>query len=128
MNEKVNELLSSKDKGAIQTIGEHLKKIAITDPEFEKKVLESGKTLDDCFKYITNEARRYVKHNCAMVHDEEVFGWAVHFYDEGGKPEGYKPPVVKQKVEVVRAEKPKEEKKKPMKGKDDDTFYNLFDF
>jgi len=40
--------------------------------------------LDECIKYITREAKKQAVNGTAMIEDKEVFGWAVHFYDEGG--------------------------------------------
>lgn len=43
--------------------------------------------LDKCCRYITSEAKKKAKENVAMIKDEEVYGWAVHFYDEDGNVE-----------------------------------------
>ncbi len=40
------------------------------------------KSLDEMFSYITGEARKHAKNNCAAIDDDTVYGWAVHYYDE----------------------------------------------
>lgn len=36
--------------------------------------------IKDCFKYITEEARKKAVNNCAMVSDEQVYKWARDYY------------------------------------------------
>ena len=40
------------------------------------------KTLADCWKYITSEAKKKAKNGCACIEDRVVFGWAIHFFEE----------------------------------------------
>lgn len=51
--------------------------------------INSGKkTMKDCWSYITSQARKMAVNNCACIEDKEVFGWAVHFFEEDDiKPE-----------------------------------------
>lgn len=49
--------------------------------------INSGKkTMKDCWSYITSQARKMAVNNCACIEDKEVFGWAVHFFEEDGHP------------------------------------------
>lgn len=77
--------------------------------------------LDECCKYITSEAKKKASKNVAVIEDKVVFGWAVHFYDEGGNVEikdvklanvmaSAKDSIVEEKQEI------KVEKKKPVKA------------
>lgn len=35
-----------------------------------------------CLNILKNQARKQAVKGCAMVEDQVVFGWAVHYYDE----------------------------------------------
>lgn len=58
----------------------------------------------DCFKYITEQARKQAVNNCAMVEDSVVYKWAGDYYIEILPKEA-----TKKEVEVVqkKAEAPK---------------------
>lgn len=100
-----------------EIIKRHLENMAQQDPAFAERYKLEGKSLDECVKYITSEARKQAKNNCAYVEDAVVFGWAVHYYQEDDiKVDGS----VKAKVVTPKAEKPKEVAKvkeiKPVKA------------
>lgn len=61
-------------------IKNHLDKKAKEDVVFSEKYNNCGKTIDDCFNYILSEARKRGSSVCMT--DDEVFGLAVHFFDE----------------------------------------------
>lgn len=61
-------------------IKNHLDKKAKEDDVFAEKYNNCGKTIDDCFNYILSEARKRGSSVCMT--DDEVFGLAVHFFDE----------------------------------------------
>lgn len=86
-----------------------------------EKIRKSNKTMDSCWKFIFECARKAAKgegsYGCA---DQEVFGWAVHFFEEDSiKAED----IVKDVP--VKSEKPKEvkkaaeQKKKPEEKKEE---------
>lgn len=54
----------------------------MTVPGMDEKMRNPNKTVTDMFKYIENQARKQAVAGCAMIEDQEVFGWAVHYYDE----------------------------------------------
>lgn len=63
-------------------VKEYLEERAKTDPLFAASYAKENKSLDECWDYIVGEARkRAVKQMCCMT-SEEVFGLAVHYYDE----------------------------------------------
>ena len=62
----------------IDVIYQHL----MTIPGMGEKMRNPNKTITDMFKYIENQARKQAVKGCAMVEDQVVFGWAVHYYDE----------------------------------------------
>jgi hypothetical protein len=65
--------------------------------ELAEKINNGKKTLAGCWKYITSEAKKYLKNNSGAVEDEVVFGWAVHYFEEDSIEEG-KLPQTKAKV------------------------------
>lgn len=64
-------------KKAIQA---YLDNRAKTDELFAKSYVKVGKTLDECCNYILGEAKK--QGNAVAMSDEEVYGMAVHYYDE----------------------------------------------
>ena len=67
---------SDKFKGAIQ---KYLDRLAKVDPLFAKTMAKENKNIDDCITYILNTVRK----SGAMGFEEtEVFGMAIHYYDE----------------------------------------------
>lgn len=68
------------DNGAKDAIKAYLDKRAVEDPLFAVSYAKENKSIDECFNYILNEARK--RGNAVCMTDEEVFGLAVHYYDE----------------------------------------------
>lgn len=62
-------------------IKEYLEKKAENDELFAKTYAKENKSLDECFKFIMSEAQKKGG-NAVCMTDEEVFGLAVHYYDE----------------------------------------------
>ena len=69
------------------TIKAYLDQRAETDYLFSFRYSLPEKKLEDCITYILNQVQ---KSGCNGFHDDEIFGMAVHFYDEDnievGKP------------------------------------------
>lgn len=63
-----------------------------------ERINEGKNTLQDCWSYITGQAKKRAVNSCACIEDKEVFGWAIHFFEEDGHP-GDAP--VKKKQEEV---------------------------
>lgn len=81
----------------------------VTDTLAEK--INSGKkTLQGCWKFIVGEAQKKAVSGCACIEDKEVFGWAVHYFEEDSIEECKTAPAVK--TATTKAEK------KPTKAKD----------
>lgn len=67
--------------------------------------------LDTCIDYIKSQARKRAEDGVAVIEDKEVFGWAVHYFDEDGNVEIDDNFNNRTKVEVKKVEdKPKKEK------------------
>lgn len=95
----------------------HLEKMAKQDFMFAERYKLETKSLDKCLQYITSQAKKQAKGNCAAIEDAVVYGWAVHYYQEDDIKVDNK---VKAKVVAPKTEKPKEVAKvkeiKPIKA------------
>ena len=65
-----------------EKIKAHLDKMAEQDEAFAARLRLESKSLDECIKYIMSEARKKAVNGCACIDDEEVYGWAAHYYQE----------------------------------------------
>lgn len=63
-----------------QAIKAYLDKRAEEDSLFAPKYANEKKSIDECCSYIMGEARK--RGNAIAISDEEVYGMAVHYYDE----------------------------------------------
>lgn len=88
------------------TIKAYLDQRAETDVLFSFQYSKPEKTIEDCITYILNEVK---KSGCNGFHDDEIFGMAVHFYDEDtigiGTPINNAHVVVNHFVELTEEEK-----------------------
>src|SRR4030042_7116153 len=89
-----------------KVVGEHLNKVAAADPLFAGKLKKEGKSMDDCITYILNTVKNS---GCNGFSDDEIFGMAMHYYDEDkidiGKPISGSQVVVNHKVDLTEEEK-----------------------
>ncbi len=63
-----------------QIIQSYLEERAKNDPLFASVYAKANKNIDECFDYILSEAKK--RGNTVCMSDDEVFGLAVHYYDE----------------------------------------------
>lgn len=120
------EELKTVDNPAIRIIADYL----LTRDDIQENLKKPNKSLKKMYEYITSQARKKALNGCAMLSDEEVFGMAVHYYDEDDldvdkKVEEAKPEMVRHKVEV-KAEPKKTEKPKKKKEVIEDEQLSLF--
>lgn len=78
-------------KAFINEIKAHLEKVAEQDEgfgaKFRAKCEAEQDSISNCCKYITNEVqKKYKQGNCAVLTNDEVFGMAMHYYDEDITP------------------------------------------
>lgn len=67
----------------MQPVQQYLEKRAAEDPQFADKFKNPKKSLKECCRYIYGEARKRAGgSSCIYIAPEEVFGMAVHYYDE----------------------------------------------
>ena len=87
------------------TIKAYLEERAENDAMFAIRFANPSKSVEDCVTYILNEVK---KSGCCGFTDAEVFGMAVHYWDEDeievGNPINYKV-VVNHTVELTEEEK-----------------------
>ncbi|MDE6436630.1 MAG: PcfK-like family protein [Muribaculaceae bacterium] len=81
--------MAANNNNAKEVIKDYLDKRAASDPQFAKAYAKPAKNIDECFKYILCEASKRGATVC-MTNDE-VFGLAVHYYDEDGLKVGTPP-------------------------------------
>jgi hypothetical protein len=82
-----------------------------------EKINSGKKTMAGCFDYIKNEAKKQAVKGCACIEDQEVYGWAIHYFEEDAIKEGE----IQQRAAVYKPETTKPEPKKPEpKKKTDD--------
>jgi len=62
-----------------QTIQEYLQVRANTDEQFAKSFAKENKNIDECINFILNTVK---ESGCCGFDDEEIYGIAVHYYDE----------------------------------------------
>jgi len=87
------------------TIQEYLDVRAKTDELFAKAYAKPNKSIDECITYILNEVQRS---GCNGFDDDEIYGMAVHYYDEDNLDAGKKincKVVVNHVVELTEKEK-----------------------
>lgn len=65
-----------------ETIKKHLDDVAKTDKTFAKNYEKKNKSLDECVNYIIGEARKRKNGAVAAIPDDEVYGMAIHYFDE----------------------------------------------
>ena len=88
-----------------RTIQDYLEERAKTDELFAKAYAKPNKSIDECITYILNEVQRS---GCNGFEDNEIFGMAVHYYDEDNLDVGKKincNVVVNHVVELTEKEK-----------------------
>jgi len=117
LEENVSEVLAEKINNGVKIIKDN-------------KTLISKKDLENFMKYAANEARKSAVNNCAIIEDEVVFGWAIHYFEEGEiegvlyNEDGSK---FEPKNEIKKQVK-NENKIEINKPKKEENNYSLFDF
>ena len=84
------EQLKKQDKKHAQRIADYLLKRIETDLPLREKLESTAKTLKGCVDYCKEQARKHAEDGCAMITDEEVFEWCVHYFLEDSIKEGSK--------------------------------------
>lgn len=75
-----------KEDPNVKCIGEFLLKQFENDEPLKNAYKERKVTLDAIYTFIINQASKKQINRCAMVNSEVVFGWAIHFIQDGEIP------------------------------------------
>lgn len=100
-----------------RTIQAYLEERAKVDDLFTKSYSKPNKSIDECVTYILNEVQRS---GCNGFEDDEIFGMAVHYYDEDNLDAGKK---INCKVVVNHVVELTEKEKQELKDKARNDFY-----
>lgn len=69
--------------------------------DMDEKYLNEEKSLKQMVEFIRKEASKKAVNNMAIIKDEVVFGWAIHYFDESNEDLGLKNNVSMNKVAKV---------------------------
>ena len=105
-----------------RVILEEMERRATENPKLAEGLKDKDKSIQECYAFVANRAKKMADGNCAMIADSEVYNWAQFYYTqrreiielEYEKPKErttYTPPAPKQKTE--KKETKKGETKKP---------------
>ncbi len=99
--ERIKVLASEiKDKPLLKIIEYLLTRIDMND-----KYLNEEKNLKQMIEFIKNNAKKQSTNGIAMVEDEVVYGWAIHYFDETNNDLGLLENKQGTKVEVKKTTK-----------------------
>lgn len=101
-----------------RVIQDYLEERAKTDELFAKSYAKPNKSIDGCITYILNEVQRSGYNG---FEDDEIFGMAVHYYDEDNLDAGKK---INCKVVVNHTVELTDEEKQELRNKARNDFYN----
>ena len=74
-----------KDKALLKVI-EYL----VSREDMNEKYLNEEKSLKQMVEYIKSEAKKQAVNGMAMIEDDELYGWAIHYFDETNEKLGLK--------------------------------------
>ena len=79
--ERIKVLASEvKDEAVLEIV-----KYLISRTDMNDKYLNEEKSLKQMIDFILKEAKKKSENNMAMIKDDVVFGWAIHYWDEDNK-------------------------------------------
>lgn len=91
-----------------QAIKAYLDQRAQEDAQFAANYAKQGKSIEKCCNYILRQAKK--RGNAVVMPDDEVYGLAVHYYDEDIKADECKPVSGASRVNAPNVELTEEEK------------------
>lgn len=106
------------------TIKDYLDKRAESDVLFSYQYSKPEKNIDECITYIFNEVQ---KSGCNGFHDDEIFGMAVHYYDEDNIKVGkaINPHVIVNHVVELTEEEKAEARREAMRKLQNEAYNNM---
>jgi hypothetical protein len=82
--ERLRELIKGQQDKPLNKVVDYL----CTREDMDEKYINPEKDLKGMIDFIRGEARKQAKDGMAMIDDEEVYGWAVHYFDESNEKLG----------------------------------------
>ena len=95
--ERIKALASEIKDPALLKIVEYL----LSREDMNDKYLNESKSLKKMVDFIKGQAKKQAKNGMAMIEDEVVYGWAIHYWDENNKDLD-----IKEEPEEVKEVKP----------------------
>ena len=74
----IDEIKNYKAGSPQRIIGEYL----MSREDIQGNLQKENKSLKECISYIIQQAEKLAENRCAFMTDEQVYGLAVHYYDE----------------------------------------------
>ena len=99
--ERIKKLSQEQKDSNIKRVVEYL----INREDMNEKYLNEEKNLIDMWDYIKEQAKNKAINGCAVIEDEEVYGLAVHYFDETNESLGIKTNKKKTKQDAKTEEK-----------------------
>ncbi len=82
--ERIKALASEiKDEALLEIV-----KYLLSREDMNEKYLNEEKSLKQMITFIRSEAKKVAKDGMAMIKDDVVFGWAIHYFDEANEQLG----------------------------------------
>lgn len=105
--DRIKALAAEVKDNALLKIVEYL----ITREDMNDKYLNEEKTLKQMVDFIRLQAQQQAKDGMAMIQDEVVYGWAIHYFDESNEKLKLLSKVEKTSIKSEDTKKDKVEKK-----------------
>lgn len=125
---KFDEELKKVKNASIKKVCTYLK----TREDIKYNLEKENKSIDEMWEYIKSEAKKQAKNGCACIEDNQVYEWAVHYYDEDDIKVESSKKVDKKKFDNIPVKTVSHKKvtqpKKAKKEKVPDNQISLFDF
>lgn len=104
--ERIKQLSAEVKDAALLKIVNYL----LTREDMNDKFLNEEKSLSQMITYIKSQAKEKAKDGVAMIEDEVVFGWAIHYFDESNtdlkiSKEKIEPAAIKKEVKLAKPSK-----------------------
>lgn len=120
--DRIKQLSSDIEDKALLKIINYL----ISRDDMDDKYLNEEKSLKQMIEYIKNRAQEKAHNGMAIIEDEEVYGWAIHYFDESN--ESLNLDAVSEKKENTECEKKNKQKSEKKVTSEGPLQLTLFDY
>ena len=101
--ERIKILASEVKDTALLKIVDYL----LSREDMNDKYLNEEKSLKQMVEFIKGQAQKKANNGMAMIEDEVVYGWAIHYFDESNDQLKIKENTIKKIKSVEKVEQPK---------------------